>query len=43
MIALIENELADWLARQRALPAPIAGRISWPTSTGTYRVGDAEA
>jgi [protein-PII] uridylyltransferase len=28
MIALIETELADWLARQAPLPAPVAGRVS---------------
>jgi [protein-PII] uridylyltransferase len=28
MIALIESELADWLARQHPLPAQITGRIS---------------
>ena len=28
MIALIEKELCDWLARQAPLPAPIAGRVS---------------
>jgi [protein-PII] uridylyltransferase len=28
MIALIENELTDWLARQAPLPPPISGRVS---------------
>jgi [protein-PII] uridylyltransferase len=28
MIALIESELADWLARQHPLPAQITGRVS---------------
>jgi [protein-PII] uridylyltransferase len=28
MIALVENELADWLARQAPLTAQISGRVS---------------